>query len=419
MQSKKKKKIGKYEIEKQIGKGSAATIYLAKQDLLGRRLIIKELLPQYTSNEKIITRFQREAKSVSRLTHDTIVHVYDYWTRNQSYYIAMEYVSGKNLRDILAAAHFFPVHIAAMIIYHICRGLGYAHERGIVHRDLKPPNIMISEIGQVKILDFGIAHFMHDDKITSLGAVIGTYSYMSPEQALGKKVTPTSDIFSLGVLFYELLTGFKPFVKDDRGEVLEKIIRKSYCSPRKLNPAIPRSFEKIIKKCLRKKERRRFQDTRVIQKRLEKYLRNYSLDHHAILKEYLQNLTPRILDKNWPPGYWRRVRYRLTHQKIRTYFYWFIGICTVLTLEYRLNQKDITPKKQWEAIQKFGSGLVQRIIPEKDASGLSLLKGIFLKKDSVEVQSTADSVSTDELIVEKEPLESTQKSDSIIANPSF
>jgi serine/threonine protein kinase len=411
MQSPKKKKIGKYEIERQIGKGSAATIYLAKQDLLGRRLIVKELLPQYASNEKIITRFQREARGVSRLTHDTIVHVYDYWTRGQSYYIAMEYVSGKNLRDILATVHFLPVHIAAMIVYHICRGLGYAHENGVVHRDLKPPNIMISEIGQVKILDFGIAHFKHDDNITSLGAVIGTYNYMSPEQALGKKVTPASDIFSLGVLFYELLTGFKPFIKDDRGEVLEKIVHQGFRSPRKLNPAVPRSFEKIIKRCLKKKERRRFQNTRIIQKRLEKYLRNFSLDHQAVLKDYLQNLTPRILDKNWPPGYWRRIGYRLTHQKIRTYFYWLVGVCSVLSLEYRLNQKEITPKKQWEAIQNFGSGLVQRFVSEKKVPIFSLPQNFLLKKDTAEVQATPDSVSTDASILEKEPGESIQASD--------
>ncbi len=408
MQSQKKKKIGKYEIERQIGKGSAATIYLAKQDLLGRRLIVKELLPQYASNEKIITRFQREAKGVSRLTHDTIVHVYDYWARGQSYYIAMEYVSGKNLRDILAADHFLPVHIAAMIVYHICRGLGYAHENGIVHRDLKPPNIMISEIGQVKILDFGIAHFTHDDNITSLGAVIGTYNYMSPEQALGKKVTPASDIFSLGVLFYELLTGFKPFIKDNKGEVLEKIIHKGFRPPRKLNPAIPKSFERIIKKCLRKKERRRFQSTRVIQKRLENYLRNYSLDHQAVLKKYLENLTPRILGKNWPPGYWRRVRYRLTHQKFRTYFYWFVSICIILAVEYGLNQKGITPKRQWDATYRFGSGLVQRILHEKKAPVLPLQENVLLKKEPIEVQSASDSSAADELITGEKPPESSQ-----------
>jgi serine/threonine protein kinase len=401
----KKKKIGKYEIERQIGKGSAATIYLAKQDMLGRRLIIKELLPQYTSNQKIITRFQREAKGVSRLSHDTIVHIYDYWVRNQSYYIAMEYVSGKNLRDILGVVYFLPVHIAAVIVFHICRGLGYAHEKGVVHRDLKPPNIMISDIGQIKILDFGIAHFHHDDNITSLGAVIGTYNYMSPEQALGKKVTPASDIFSLGILFFELLTGFKPFIKDAKEEVLEKIVHRRFRAPRKLNPAIPRSFEKIIKKCLKKKERRRYSSTKPIQKKLEKYLRHYSLDHHAILKNYLNNLTPRILDKNWPPGYWRRIGYRLTHQKIRTYLFWLLVIVILYVFEYGLISRGVTLHHQWCTIKEQVITLAQRILPEATVPYLSVPNPFYIGKDSLEVEWMQDSLSIEAIIDEKAPLE--------------
>jgi serine/threonine-protein kinase len=358
-----KKKIGKYVIERQIGKGSAANIYLAKQDLLGRKLVIKELLPQYAFNDRIISRFRREAKVVSQLSHDAIVHIYDYWVRSHSYYIAMEYVQGQTLRQILSTTSYVPIHIAAIILYHVCRGLEHAHGYGVVHRDLKPANIIISNSGQVKILDFGIAHFQYDENLTSLGAVIGTYNYMSPEQALGKKVTPASDIFSLGILFYEMLTGFKPFAKDDKEEVLEKVIHKRIRPPGKLNPAVHGRFSRIIHKCLRKRPSRRYQDTREIKKRLEKYLRRYPLDHQLILKNYLQNLSPRKMDANWPPRYWGRVWYRLTHLRPRTYTFWILGLLLFGAAEYGLSVRGIGLKHQWRYVKEACQSVWNRLIP--------------------------------------------------------
>ena len=357
-----KKKIGKYLIEKQIGKGSAANIYLAKQDFLGRRLVVKELLPQYAFNEKIISRFKREAKVVSQLSHDAIVHIYDYWVRSHSYYIAMEYIKGQTLRDILITARYLPVHIATMILYQVCRGLQHAHSFGVVHRDLKPANIIISNTGQVKILDFGIAHFQYDENLTSFGAVIGTYNYMSPEQALGKKVTPASDIFSLGILFYEMLTGLKPFAKDEKEEILEKIIHRSYRPPEKINPAISTKFSRIIRKCLRKRASRRFQETEEIKTRLEKYLRRYPLDHQMVLKNFLENLTPRTRDDNWPPRFWRRVWFRFTHFRFRTYVILTLIFLSVVILEYRLFSRGIGLIQQWQYTKKVCESVWNRYI---------------------------------------------------------
>ena len=378
-----KKKIGKYVIEKQIGKGSAANIYLAKQDFLGRKLVIKELLPQYGANEKIITRFKREAKVVSRFSHDAIVHIYDYWVRTRSYYIAMEYVQGQTLLEVLTTVHFLPVHIAAIILYHICRGLQHAHALGVVHRDLKPSNIIISNSGQVKILDFGIAHIQYDENVTSLGAVIGTYHYMSPEQALGKRVTPASDIFSLGILLYELLTGFKPFVKDEKGEVLDKIIHRGVRPPRKLNPAIPRTFSRIIYKCLRKKSSRRFQDTGEIKARLEKFLRRYPLDHQMILKHFLDNLTTRTRNENWPPKFWGRIWYRMTHLRIRTYVFLALGFLAFGMGEYGLISRGIGIGHQWHYTKKVCQSALDRLLPTR--SGLQ--DGI-IKPGEKDVDST-------------------------------
>jgi serine/threonine protein kinase len=362
-----KKKLGKYIIEKQIGKGSAANIYLAEQDSLGRKLVVKELLPLHASNEKLIIRFQREAKNVSRLSHETIIHIYDYWIRNNSYYIAMEYVPGPHLRKILSTVHHVPVHIAALIIYQICRGLEHAHKNGVIHRDLKPANIMISFLGQLKILDFGIAYFQTEENLTALGAILGTYHYMSPEQALGKKVAPASDVFSLGILFYELLTGIRPFSRDDDSDVIEKIIHKKPRDIRKLNPAVPRSLARLIRKCLRKNVKRRYQGVGPIKLKLEKYLRKYSLDHNAILKNYLDNITPLPPDPHWPPNLGRRILYRLTHQKIRTYLIWLIVITGIIIGEARLLSNGISLADQWKTASQYTISIWHRIKPAETA----------------------------------------------------
>ena len=364
-----KKKIGKYSVVRQIGKGSAANIYLAKQDALGRRLVIKELLPLHSSNDKIVSRFKREAKVVSQLSHDTIVHVYDYWVRGNSYYIAMEYVQGITLKDLLSTMHHLPVHIAAIIVYQICRGLSHAHCRGIVHRDLKPSNIMISNSGQVKILDFGIAHFQYDEDLTSLGAVIGTYSYMSPEQAMGKNITPSSDIFSLGILFYELLTGTRPFVKDEKGDVLEKIIRRGIRSPGKINPAVPGSFNTIIRKCLRKKPNHRFSSTDEIKNRLERYLKRYSLDHQKILRDFFENISPRKLEEGWPPKFWKRQWYRITHLRVKTYLLIFIILLSFGLLEYGLISSGRGLRSQYNYLSSKLKSLYDFLLPGKVESG--------------------------------------------------
>ena len=360
-----KKKLGKYQVERQIGKGSAANIYLAEQDSLGRKLVIKELLPLYASNEKIVTRFQREAKLISQLSHEAITHIYDYWVKGNSYYIAMEYVPGPHLRKILSTVHHVPVHIAALIIYQICKGLDHAHKAGVIHRDLKPANIMISNLGQVKILDFGVAHFQAEENLTALGAVLGTYHYMSPEQAVGKKVTPASDVFSLGILFYELLTGIKPFSKDDDGEVLEKIVNKKVKSVRRINPAVPRSLDRILKKCLKKNSKRRFQNADQIKDKLEGYLKKYSLDHNAILKAYLDNLAPMPVDPRWPPNFWRRFLYRLAHQSIRTYFIWMMILAGLGFGEYTLHSRGITLRHQWNAVREVAVSVWDKLIPIK------------------------------------------------------
>jgi serine/threonine-protein kinase len=285
------KELGKYKIIKQLSTGSAANIYLAVQKNLERQVVIKQLMREFSLHKKLVARFEQEAKVISSLRYDSIIHIYDYWKKGNSYYIVMEYVSGKTLKEILHQTSFFPKTEGLIIFYEILKALEYAHNQGVVHRDLKPANIMISEEGRLKILDFGIAHVV-EKNMTNMGVVIGTYSYMSPEQAIGNKIDHRSDIFSLGIVMYELLCGKKPFKKDEQGEVTDKIINQKPISVRKINPQIPWGVGRIIKKCLRKKPNKRFQDTGQIKKKLEKYIRKLPVDHQSVLKKFVEDSTP-------------------------------------------------------------------------------------------------------------------------------
>lgn len=382
-----KKKLGKYQVERQIGKGSAANIYLAEQNSLKRKLVIKELLPLHATNEKVIARFQREAKLISQLSHDAIIHIYDYWTRSNSnsYYIAMEYIPGPHLRKILSTVHRLPVHIAAVIIYQICRGLEYAHQNGVIHRDLKPANIMISNMGQVKILDFGVAHFQAEENLTTLGAVIGTYHYMSPEQALGKKVTAASDIFALGILFYELLTGIKPFAGENQGDTIDRIVHKNPRSVRRIHPGVTLSFNSTVKKCLKKNPKRRFQSTTEIKTRLEKFLKRYSLDHQTILREFLDNLAPTPIDENWPPNLPKRVWYRATHQRLKTYVVWISILAGIIYAEVRLISNGIGIKKQFNALRTATVSVWGKISPSDSTLPSDNIENLEAQTDTTTV----------------------------------
>lgn len=282
------KALGRYKIIEQLSTGSASNIYLAEQKNLDRQVVIKELMREYSVNQRVIARFEQEARVISSLRYDSIIHIYDYWKKGNSYYIAMEYIHGKTLKEVLSHIGRFPVDIALITFYEIARALEYAHNKNIIHRDLKPANIIISNEGCLKLLDFGIAH-VKETTLTTPGVILGTYSYMSPEQAIGTKIDHRSDIFSLGIIMYELLTGERPFKREGDKEVTEQIIHAKPVSPRKLNPSIPRPLARIIKKCLKKKVKRRFHHMGQIKDRLERYIRKLPLDHQSILREFLQD----------------------------------------------------------------------------------------------------------------------------------
>jgi len=260
-----------YEIIGEIGTGGMATVYKAVQRTLDRPVAIKELKKAYHADEQIVRRFERESRVAASLQHENIVHIYDYW-KKPTYAIVMEYVDGANLADIIEKTGALPVDVGIMIALQVCSALEYAHMRGLVHRDIKPSNIMIKRNGEVKLMDFGIAHTRHLDALTMPGTLIGTPAYMSPEQVLGHQLDVRSDIFSFGIVLYELFTGIKPFTDDDSRPVTAKIVKDDYLRPRRVNSDIPRRLQWIITRCLRKKPHRRHGSMLEVEKRLGKLL---------------------------------------------------------------------------------------------------------------------------------------------------
>ena len=258
MLSKGQKINDRYEIIKSIGEGGMANVYLAKDTILDRQVAVKVLRGDLSSDEKFIRRFQREALSVSNLSHPNIVEVYDVGEEDGQYYIVMEYIEGKTLKQLLYKRGALTLPEVIDIMTQLTDGLAHAHEAYIIHRDIKPQNIMIEDNGTIKITDFGIAMAVNATQFTQTNSVMGTVHYLPPEQANGKSATVKSDIYSLGILMYELLTGSVPFKGDNAVEIALKHMKEKLPSIRKQNPLIPQSVENIVIKACAKNPRNRY-----------------------------------------------------------------------------------------------------------------------------------------------------------------
>ena len=258
-----------YEIIGEIGAGGMATVHKAIQKSLDRTVAIKELKRAYHADNQIVRRFERESRMAASLQHENIVHIYDYWKR-PTYCIVMEYVDGIDLAEVIEKTGPLPVDVGVMIAIQVCNALDYAHMRGLIHRDIKPSNIMIKRNGEVKLMDFGIAQSRNLESLTMPGTLIGTPAYMSPEQIIGQQLDVRSDIFSFGIVLYEMFTGVKPFTDEETRAVSAKILKDKFRAPRRVNNDIPRSLQWIIKKCLRKKPQRRYGSMLEVEKKLGK-----------------------------------------------------------------------------------------------------------------------------------------------------
>ena len=252
----------RYEIIRSIGEGGMANVYLGYDTILDRNVAIKILRGDLSSDEKFVRRFQREALSASSLAHPNIVEMYDVGEDDGVYYIVMEYVEGKTLKQLLKKRGSLTLSEAIDIMLQLTDGMAHAHDSYIIHRDLKPQNIMIKDDGQIKITDFGIAMALNATQLTQTNSVMGSVHYLPPEQASGKGSTIKSDIYSMGIIFYELLTGSLPFKGDNAVEIALKHMRNPLPSVREDNPAIPQSIENIILKATAKNPKNRYDDAR-------------------------------------------------------------------------------------------------------------------------------------------------------------
>lgn len=282
--------ISHYKILKKLGAGGMGEVYLAEDTELRRKVALKFLPPQFTSDPELKARFKREARAAAALNHPNIITVHEISDYQGISFIVMEYVEGASLGEVIAREKL-PIEKALEIVIQICEGLRKAHRADIVHRDIKPANILIDHDGRVKIVDFGIAKLLGDTPLTIEGSVIGTPYYMSPEQAKGEKLDQRSDIFSVGVVLYELITGQLPFQGDPRA-VLYAIINKTSPPLARSTRGISERLQQIIDKALTKEPQRRYQQIDGLQTDLKKQLKILSKTSTAIPSPR-QGKTPR------------------------------------------------------------------------------------------------------------------------------
>ncbi|MDQ1521127.1 MAG: eukaryotic-like serine/threonine-protein kinase, partial [Actinomycetota bacterium] len=249
----------RYEIQRELAQGGMAEVYLARDRLLDRPVALKALFPEYAREPSFVERFRREAQAAANLNHPNIVAIYDWGQETGTYFIVMEYVEGRSLRDVIRSDGPIDGPQAAEIGAEIASALGFAHRTGVVHRDVKPGNVLITQSGIVKVTDFGIARAGASDGLTQTGSVMGTATYFSPEQAQGLSVDGRSDVYSLGIVLYEMVTGVPPFAGDSPVAVAYKHVREAPVPPSRRNPEIADDLEQIILTAMAKDPDLRYQ----------------------------------------------------------------------------------------------------------------------------------------------------------------
>lgn len=285
----------RYEIIKKIGDGGMAFVYEARDKLLNRTVAIKVLRPEFVDDEEFLSKFKREAEAVASLSHPNIVNVYDVGEDGKVHYIVMELIEGQNLKDIIKNEGTLDEYTALDITKQIAKALGAAHKKGIIHRDIKPHNILISNEGRiVKVADFGIAKAVSSSTMTSTGSVIGSVHYFSPEQAKGKFVGKTTDLYSLGIVLYEMIIGRVPFRGDSPISIALQHINDEIEFTQEEKVAIPQSVRNIIKKLTSKASADRYQSADEIIEDIEYIEKNIDLD---FIKEY-DNYATQKIDEN-------------------------------------------------------------------------------------------------------------------------
>jgi len=259
---------GRYRISRKLGGGGMADVYLAEDQELGRRVAVKMLHARYVNDEQFVERFRREATHAAGLSHPNIVSIFDRGESDGSYFIVMEYVEGRTLKELIRSRGLCPVPVAIAYTRQILAALRYAHRHGVVHRDIKPHNVIVDPEGVVKVMDFGIAR-AGASQMTEEGAIIGTAQYLSPEQARGAPVDQTSDLYSSGIVLFELLTGEVPFTGDSPVEIAMKHLAETPPTPSALRPDVPPDLDLVVIRALAKEPADRYQSAAAMDADLE------------------------------------------------------------------------------------------------------------------------------------------------------
>lgn len=305
-----------FKLIEPIARGGMAVVYKAIQTSVNRVVAVKELHQHLVADSEFIDRFKREATAAANLHHENIIIIHDYGEEVQpdgqisSYIIAMEYVEGKSLKDLLEGGKRLPLAVVLNIAVQICRGLEHAHSKGVIHRDIKPANIIIGNDGYVKIADFGLAHSSHLPSMTVTGATLGTPAYMSPEQAAGnRKIDARADIFSMGVVLYEMVTGVKPFLGETYPATITRILTYNPEPVHKIAPSVPLEFSQVIEKCIYKDVDKRYPSVSELLKELQfcAEKNGIAIEHHLLRefvkapeefeKKYYTMLVKQLMDK--------------------------------------------------------------------------------------------------------------------------
>ncbi len=289
-------KDGRYRRMRPIGGGRMSEVYLARDEEANRDVALKVLKKQYAEDEDFVERFRREARNAASLSHPNIIAVHDWGeTEDGSHYMAMEYVSGGTLAERIRRDGPLPAPEAAALALQIAGALRAAHEREIIHRDVRPQNVLLAEDGEAKVADFGIARAAYETSLTQEGAILGAAHYLSPEQALGQPVSPRSDLYSLGVVLYEMLTGTPPFEADTPVAVVMKHLRDEPHPPREVNKAVPDALNAVVVRLLAKNPEDRYQDADALIDDLERVLGRRTGDEKKPTRVPVPDLSGQIL----------------------------------------------------------------------------------------------------------------------------
>ncbi|MDR0903449.1 MAG: Stk1 family PASTA domain-containing Ser/Thr kinase [Ruminococcus sp.] len=287
---------GRYEITELIGVGGMADVYKATDILEGKVVAVKILKPEFSDNEEFIRRFRNESKAIAVLSHPNIVKIFDVGFTDKLQFIVMEYIDGITLKEFIEQQGVLKWKDSIHFIIQILRALQHAHDRGIVHRDIKPQNIMLFPDGTIKVMDFGIARFAREELKTISDKAIGSVHYISPEQASGNVTDERSDIYSVGIMMYEMLTGIKPFDADNPVTVVLMHMQKGARPPRQINDTIPEGLEEIVIRAMQADPSKRYQSASEMIKDIEEFKRNPAIifAYEYASKEQTQNFSPAV-----------------------------------------------------------------------------------------------------------------------------